>query len=75
MLNSSLDKTKARTVVGKGEKGPLCDPGSELLLGGKTRVVGGKWDEESKNVRCSTYDEAIFLVVCFIPCAPVVLST
>ena len=24
---------KARTVVGMGGEGPLCDPGSELLLG------------------------------------------
>ena len=28
---------KARTVMGKGEKSPLCDPGSELLLGGSAR--------------------------------------
>ena len=37
MLRSSREKTrklKARTVVGRGEEGPLCDPGSELLLGG-----------------------------------------
>ena len=36
MLNSSRD-TKLGTylcVVGKVEKGPLCDPGSELLSGG-----------------------------------------
>ena len=34
----TLDKkTKARTVVGMGEEGPLCDPGSELLLGGSAR--------------------------------------
>ena len=33
---------KARTVVGMGEEGPLYDPGSELLLGGKVRVVRGK---------------------------------
>ena len=35
---------------GKGEKeeGPLCDPGSELLLGGSARLVRGytKLDEE-----------------------------
>ena len=31
-------KMKARTVVGRGEKGPLCDPGSDLLLGGRARV-------------------------------------
>ena len=34
-------KLKARTVVGRGKKGPLCDPRSELLLGGVTRVVQG----------------------------------
>ena len=32
-------KMKARAVVGRGEEGPLCDPGSELLLGGRARVV------------------------------------
>ena len=26
---------KARAEVGREEEGPLCDPGSELLLGGK----------------------------------------
>ena len=30
---------KARTAVGRGEERPLCDPGSELLLGGSARVV------------------------------------
>ena len=40
MLNFLAIKTKARaTVVGRGEEGPLCDPGSELLLGGSARVV------------------------------------
>ena len=28
-------KVKARTVVGRGEEGPLCDAGSELILGGR----------------------------------------
>ena len=32
---------KARAEVGKEEEGPLCDPGSELLLGGSARVVRG----------------------------------
>ena len=32
---------KARTVVGRGEEGPLCDPGSEVLLEGRGRVVRG----------------------------------
>ena len=34
-------KIKVRTVVGRGEKSPLPDPGSELLLGGRARVVRG----------------------------------
>ena len=42
MLNYAREKMKARTVVRRGEKGPLCDAGSELLLGGSTRVVRGK---------------------------------
>ena len=29
---------KARTVVGRGEEGSLCDPGSKSLLGGRARV-------------------------------------
>ena len=34
-------KRKARAEVGREEEGPLCDPGSELLLGGSARVVRG----------------------------------
>ena len=34
-------KMKARAEVGRGEEGLLCDPGSELLLGGSVRVVRG----------------------------------
>ena len=34
-------KMKARAEVGREEEGPLCDPGSELLLGGSARVVRG----------------------------------
>ena len=41
MLNFCRDKMKARSVVGRGEKGPLCDPGPELLLGGRARGVRG----------------------------------
>ena len=48
MLNNSRDKNegtyrigKARTVLGREEEGPLCNPGSELLLGGSARVVQG----------------------------------
>ena len=34
-------KARAYTVAGRGDKGPLCDPGSELLLGERARVVRG----------------------------------
>ena len=34
-------KMKARTVLGRGDEGPLCDPASEVLLGGRARVVQG----------------------------------
>ena len=32
----------ARTLVGREKEGPLCDPGSELQLGGMARVVRGR---------------------------------
>ena len=32
-------KVKARAEVARGEEGPLCYPGSELLLGGSARAV------------------------------------
>ena len=42
MLSSSRDKNKGAYRSGVwGEKGPLCDPGSELRLGGSARVVQG----------------------------------
>ena len=41
MLDYSRDNMRACTVVGRGEEGPLCDPGSELLLGGSARAVQG----------------------------------
>ena len=49
-------KTKARTVVGRGEEGPPCDPGSELLLGGSARVSreDAKWDEAKKRSKRDT---------------------
>ena len=40
MLDSPRGK-KARAEEGREEEGPLCDPGSELLLGGSARVVRG----------------------------------
>ena len=42
MLKSSRDKDEGAYRSGDvGEEGALCDPGSELLLGGSTRVVRG----------------------------------
>ena len=41
LKNYSRDQNEGDAVVGRGEEGPLCDPGSELLLGGSTRVVRG----------------------------------
>ena len=32
-------KKNARAVMAGWEKGPLCDPGSYLLLGGSARLV------------------------------------
>ena len=34
-------KMKARAEVGREEEGLVCDPGSELMLGGSARVVLG----------------------------------
>ena len=48
-------KMKARTVVGRGKGGPLCDPGSELLPGRESersaRIINGmkKKKKEKKN--------------------------
>ena len=40
---------KARVVVGRGEEGPLCDPGSKFLLEGSARVERGyKCNKEKK---------------------------
>ena len=43
---------KPRAVVGRGKEGPLCDPGSELLLGGREggreKCEDNKWDEKKK---------------------------
>ena len=42
MLNYSRDRNEGRYRSGEGgEEGPLCDPGSELPLGGRARVVRG----------------------------------
>ena len=34
-------KMRTRDEVGREEEGPLCDPGSESLLGGSARMVRG----------------------------------
>ena len=34
-----MQGTNRRTVVGRGEKSLLCDPGSELRLGGREKKV------------------------------------
>ena len=42
---------KALYRGGEGEKGPLCDPGSELLLGGREGdelCEDDKWDGKTK---------------------------
>ena len=35
--------------MGRGEEGPLCGPGSELLLGGSARAVRGRRKKNRKN--------------------------
>ena len=42
MLFFSRDKNEGTYRSGEGEESPLCDPGSELLLGGKARAVRGQ---------------------------------
>ena len=34
--------SRKKNVEGKGEEGPVCDLGSELLLGGSARAVRGQ---------------------------------
>ena len=41
MLTSPRENMKARTVVGRREEGPVCDPGSELLPGGRASLAQG----------------------------------
>ena len=35
-------KMKARTGVGRGEEGPLCDPDLIVLLGGRSKIWRGE---------------------------------
>ena len=51
---------KARTVVGRGEKGPLCDPGSELRTTGREHesiesatIVNGMQKKTKKQATCT----------------------
>ena len=63
-LESSREKkSKARTVVGRGGKSLLCDPASELRLGGGENrrakiILRSKWDgrekKKKKQKRAST---------------------
>ena len=55
---------KARTVVGRGEEDPLCDPGSELLLGGRqgeensAKIIDGmKKNIKGKTTTCGLAEE------------------
>ena len=41
MLNFWRDNNEGTRRSGEGEEGPVCDPGSELLLGGSARAVRG----------------------------------
>ena len=41
MLTSSRDKNEGTCGSGEGGEGPLCDPGSEILLGGSAIVAPG----------------------------------
>ena len=42
-------KWKAKTVVGRGDVSLLCDPGSELQLGGRGETKDGEHKQEGKN--------------------------
>ena len=63
----SRSKCKARTVVGRGEKSLLCDPESELRLGGRGyKGKDNKWDGKKKNlVRQSIPCCGIYAARCF----------
>ena len=54
-LKSSRDiKASYEPLCGVGEKSLLCDPGSELRLGGREKKEGedNKWDGKNK-IKCS----------------------
>ena len=60
-LKCSRDKNaRHEPAVGRGERSLLCDPGSELLLGGRRNKKGenSKWDGKvkiTKNTRGTKY--------------------
>ena len=44
---------KVRTAVGRGEEGPLCDPGPEFYWEGARELCeDNKWDEEKEKKYC-----------------------
>ena len=52
MLHSRKKNEGAYRIEGRGEKGPLCDPGSKLLTGkeraSSARIVNGMKQEKKK---------------------------
>ena len=56
---SPQKRRHAPYVVGREEKGPLCGPGSELLLGGRAhessaRIINGMQQKKRENNTSST---------------------
>ena len=53
MLHSRKKNEGAYRIEGRGEKGPLCDPGSKLLTGkeraSSARIVNGMKQEKKKS--------------------------
>ena len=59
MLNYSRDKHEGTYCCsGEGGEGPLCDPGSELLLGGSTR------ESSAMNKKKETANSMWLLTLC-----------
>ena len=62
MLNYFRDKNEGTHCGGEGEKGPLCDPGSELLLGGSARVVREKKRKKRVTGACPVTTELVMVM-------------
>ena len=79
----SPQKCKARTVVGRGVKSLLCDPGSELRLGrrGKKKGEGEKWNEKASlfgsTIRSSHEVNAVVFIrgISLVACLPLMQAT